>query len=190
MLQAIFSKSQKKVGNKLHFARWVNWHVKCEKLEFYYDEQDHIERPKRPRKPVHRKAESEKEFQARLKAWDATLPHGVELKIKGNAMTQEYYVERLLPVYISAIKDAQEREDLGWILQEDNDKSHGHQDSKLGIESITNTTRKDAGIHLLIHPPQSPDLNPIEGVWLILKERVHKHHWHSLAELKEIIQLE
>ena len=37
-------------GNKLHVAGWVNWWAKCEKLEFYHDEEDHTERPKRLRK--------------------------------------------------------------------------------------------------------------------------------------------
>ena len=43
-------------------ARWVNWYEKCEKLEFYYDEEDYIERPKRLRKPRKKKSESEEEF--------------------------------------------------------------------------------------------------------------------------------
>jgi transposase len=42
----------------------------------------------------------------------------------------------------------------------------------------------------LSHPSQSPDLNPIEGVWNILKQRVRKRTWRSLAELKQILQEE
>lgn len=37
---------RKKQGNKLHMAGWVNWYQKCEKSEFYHDEEEHIERPK------------------------------------------------------------------------------------------------------------------------------------------------
>ncbi len=102
----------KKEGNKLHVAGWVNWHAKCEKLEFYNDEEDHTERPKRPRKPIRRKYESEEEFLERIKVWDATAPHEVEVKVKGNSITQKYYCERLLPVYIEAIERARAKEDV------------------------------------------------------------------------------
>lgn len=164
----------KKQGNQLHIAGWINWYAKCEKLEFYHDEEDHTKRPKRPRKPRKRKSESEEEFNDRLKQWDADMPHPVEVKVKGNSMTQKYYVERLLPVYIAAINSASERHDLPWILQEDNDQSHGHKPPAGKTTSLAQTVRDEAGIRLHIHPPQSPDLNPIEGCWCILKERMRK----------------
>jgi hypothetical protein len=44
------------------------------------------------------------------------------------------------------------------------------------------------GIANLIHPPQSPDLNPMEGVWNILKQRMRRRTWGSLEELKEVLQ--
>ena len=37
----------KREGNKLHIAGWINWHVKCEKLEFYYDEESKVVQPPR-----------------------------------------------------------------------------------------------------------------------------------------------
>ena len=40
-------------------------------------------------------------------------------------------------------------------------------------------------------PPSSPDLNPIENVWLILKQRLRNRRPHggwSLIELKEAVQ--
>lgn len=178
----------KKIGNKLHMAGWVNWHEKCEKLEFYHDEEEHIERPKRPRKPRKRKSESDEEFQDRLKEWDATAPHPVEVKPQGNSMTQKYYTDRLLPVYINAIQNASAREDLPWILQEDNDQSHGHRPPVGQTVSLAQKTREEAGIRTFIHPPQSPDLNPIEGCWCILKERMRKRKWDNLDELKQVLQ--
>jgi hypothetical protein len=36
-----------KEGNKLHVARWVTWHEKCEKLIFYHDEEEYDEQPYR-----------------------------------------------------------------------------------------------------------------------------------------------
>ena len=40
-----------KIGVKLHIAAWINWHEKAPKLEFYNDEEEHVQRPQRPRKP-------------------------------------------------------------------------------------------------------------------------------------------
>jgi hypothetical protein len=53
------------------------------------------------------------------------LPHEVETKSKGDSMTQKYYTERLLPVYIKAIQEAQVVYSQDIILQEDNDPSYG-----------------------------------------------------------------
>lgn len=103
-------------------------------------------------------------------------------------MTQKYYTERLLPVYIKAIHEAQ-IQDLGypspWIFQEDNDPSHGNK--KPGL---TYHLKHINWINTLIHPAQSPDLNPMEGIWNILKQRIRRRTWNSLEELKEILQEE
>ena len=47
--------------------------------------------------------EIDNNFNTRVLEWQALLPHNQEVKPKGNAMTQKYYTERLLPVYINAI---------------------------------------------------------------------------------------
>jgi transposase len=70
-------------------------------------------------------------------------------------------------------------------LQEDNDGSHGHR--KYGLASEL----RDANwVPILTHPAQSPDLNPMEACWNILKQRVRKGEWKDLEELKEVIQKE
>ena len=40
-------------------------------------------------------------------------------------MTQKYYIERLLPVYIDTIQKARLQDAQEWMFQEDNDPSHG-----------------------------------------------------------------
>lgn len=91
-------------GVRFHIAAWISWWGKADKLEFYNDEEDHVEQPPMPPKPRWRPTtETKDEHQARIQEWEATKPHQVEVQVKGNAMTQKYYVERLLPIYTAAI---------------------------------------------------------------------------------------
>lgn len=177
-----------KTGVKLHIAAYINWHTKTEKLEFYNDENDYIEKPKRPPKPRKTMYESVEEFNARILEWNASLPHDKEVKVKGNAMTQLYYTERLLPVYINALQKLRIQE-LGfnspWLFQEDGDPSHGKK--RVGLAQKL----KEANwVDSLSHPAQSPDLNPMEAVWNILKQRVRRRTWNNIEELKAILQEE
>ena len=179
-----------KIGVKLHVAGWVNWHEKCPELTFYYDEEEYTMRPKRPRKPRRRKYESKDQWNERLAVWQAQLPHEREVKPKGNAMTQKYYVERLLPVYVSAIQAARLRDPQPWILQEDNDQSHGHKPPKGQTSSLAGKYKDANWVPTLVHPPQSPDLNPIEACWNILKTRIRYRVWDDIEELKRALQEE
>ena len=98
-------------------------------------------------------------------------------------MTQKYYIERLLPVYVHAIQQARLRDPQNYLLQEDNDPSHGTKKSGLAQQL------KEANwVNNLMHPAQSPDLNPKEGVWNILKQRARRRTWNSKGQLKEILQ--
>jgi len=107
-------------------AAWVNWHGKSDKIEFYNDEEEHTEQPERPPKPRKSKYQTEEEYKARVEEWEASLPHAVVVKPKGNSMTQKYYTERLLPVYAQAIHKYRLWKAGPWIFQEDNDPSYRH----------------------------------------------------------------
>ena len=45
----------------------------------------------------------------------------------------------------------------------------------------------DNGIQCLDFPPYSPDLNPIEHIWVDFKKAVEKRNPQSLLDLKQII---
>jgi hypothetical protein len=48
----------------------------------------------------------------------------MEVKPKGNSMTKIYYIEKILPKYISIYENLKNKRPRPWILQEDNDGSH------------------------------------------------------------------
>lgn len=173
------------LGVRIHCAAWCNWHQKAKRLEFYNDENDYIQRPKRPPKPRKTMYESQADYDMRILEWQATLSHEVEVKPKGNAMTQKYYTERLLPVYITAIQKARLQDTQDWLLQEDGDPSHG-----LKKPGLAQQLKDSNWIPNLVHPPQSPDLNPMEACWNILKQRVRYRVWTSIEELKNALQEE
>lgn len=171
----------------MHIAGWVNWWAKCEKLEFYNDEESYTEQSKKPSKPCRRPiTETEEEYAMRVAEWEASIGHEKEVKPKGNAMTQKYYTDRLLPIYVKAIQQARTQpngELKPWIFQEDGDPSHGKK--KVGLAQLF---LQKNWIPVLRHPPQSPDLNPMEACWNILKQRVRKRVWHDLDGYKQVIQ--
>jgi hypothetical protein len=99
-------------------------------------------------------------------------------------MTQRYYTERLLPVYIKTIQEARISRNQDAILQEDNDPFHGTR-SELNVAKQLNDSN---WIPTLVHPAQSPDLNPMEAIWGILKQRIRRRKWNNLEQLKRVLQ--
>ena len=119
-LQTMFD--MKKI--KLHVAASISWHYKGT-LQFYNDEHDVLEiQTKKPRKPRRRKAETKNDYRQRINEWETSLPHDVEIKSKDNSMTQIYYTERLLPIYVKEMHECRISFDRSCIFQKDNDPSH------------------------------------------------------------------
>jgi hypothetical protein len=69
-----------------------------------------------------------------------------------------------------------------WILQEDNDPKHR--------SAIATDWNKENKIITLPWPPMSPDQNPIENVWSILKLNIQREQISSTRELKAVIRRE
>jgi len=99
-------------------------------------------------------------------------------------MSQEFYAREILPVYIKEIKALEERYHHRFWLQEDNDPSHGTRSTNNPCIRL----KRDADILIFIHPAQSPDLNPIEACWQIMKQRLRGGTWRTVAEFKAAIQ--
>ena len=73
------------------------------------------------------------------------------------------------------------------IFQEDNDGSHGTR----SIENYCREYKEEMELdYIKDWPPNSPDLNPIENVWRILKSRVKLHHSMTHQQLRKAIEKE
>jgi len=87
--------------------------------------------------------------------------------------------------YLNLLKDnllhqANDKHGEGrWIFQQDNAPCHKARTVMKWFE--------DNNIPLVTHPPQSPDLNPIETVWSFLKRRVEAENPYSMQTLREAI---
>jgi hypothetical protein len=188
-------------GHKLvHFAAWINYYEKADELTFYNDEYDDVEPVKPPPKPRRRPvSETDEEYHDRLRHWHAEKARHPIVERPGNSMRASYYTEKILPVYRDALRLLRCESDVirthihpsnryNWYLVEDNDPSHGTRNP----DSLPAVYKAQHGIHRLHHPANSPDLNPIEAIWNIIKQRTrqHLHKINSLTELKAHLQLE
>lgn len=78
-------------------------------------------------------------------------------------MTQQYYTEKILPVYIQLLHEQRTRNELSPIrrqFQEDGDLSHGTR----SLNNVAADLRDVSWPPVIVHPSQSGDVNPIEGI--------------------------
>jgi hypothetical protein len=90
----------------------------------------------------------------------------------------EIYKHTLLPTAITFFGEDKDK----WILQEDNDPKH--------LSKKAQNWKVDNQINRLSWPSQSPDLNPMENVWAVLKANVSKYKPASAKELVRVIKKE
>jgi transposase len=70
-------------------------------------------------------------------------------------------------------------------LQEDNNPSHS-----ICKKGLAQEYKERHNIQNLVHPAQSPNLNPIKGIWAIIKQRIAHRIFDSEDEIKEALQEE
>ncbi|KAF1982209.1 hypothetical protein K402DRAFT_340853, partial [Aulographum hederae CBS 113979] len=168
----------------VHVAAGVSYNHKGP-LIFYKDPKEPTEKTYKPRKPRKTMYQTEEQFQHEIQQWERQQPEA-EVIPKGNAMSQEFYAKEVLPKHITEIRALQERFKRPIYLQEDGDPSHG----KKSVNNPCAQLKRDADLVILIHPAQSPDLNPVEAIWQILKQRLRGARWRTVAEFKAAIQRE
>jgi hypothetical protein len=170
----------------VHVAAGISYNHKGP-LIFYNDPAEPgIPRPHKPRKPRKSKYQTAEQYAQEVREWEARQPHDVEIKPGGNSMTQKFYTENVLPHHIEHIHWLEHHHGHQFYFQEDNDPSHGTRSKN----NLAAQAKRDAHLCIVLHPAQSPDLNPIESIWQIIKQRLRGGTWHTVAEFKAAIQAE
>jgi transposase len=134
-----------------------------------------------------------------VRHWDTEKVREPEVKKPGNSMRASYYTDNILPIYCDAYNSMKARADQlrqhvpgydhhAFCLIEDNDSSHGTRNPA----SLLAVYKLRRGVLTVLHPPNSPDLNPIEAIWNIIKNRVKEYldSIKSISELKAALQRE
>jgi hypothetical protein len=173
----------------LHISAGISYFGKGH-FKFYSDPvEPALKRIYKPSKPRQSSVETFEQYQEAVRAFEAAKNEAkidTSMRIKGNSMTQLFYTKHILPDIIDRIDYLQAKYQHDFLLQEDNDGSHGTR----SFNNPAAQLKQQRMVKIHDHPAQSPDLNPIESIWQIIKQRLRGGHWETVEEFKQAIMAE
>ena len=115
----------------------------------------------------------------KLNVWGCFSTHGVGkiVRITGN-MDAQQYVKILKGNLLQSAGKLFNGENF--IFQQDNDPKH--------TSTLAQDWLASKGIDTMMWPPYSPDLNPIENLWSIVKSKIDRSKCHDEESLWEEVQ--
>lgn len=163
-----FQHKRKRGVSCFHIWAMISWNTKSE-LVFYGCDDEEAEKSKKRVKKAKKKGEN---------------PLAEDLKrCSGGKLTHQRCIDEILvPCVEPRHHICQEGGGL-FVLQEDNDSSHGTAPTSNPVRAY----KQRIGLNYYANPPSSPDFNPIENMWRMLKQRVKSHKCVTKAQLKRAI---
>lgn len=170
-----------------HIHKRVQWCMEHQDYDWnhvWFSDETYIEVGRATTPVWHREGQrptaAKRKFAAKIMCWGAvSMRFKSKLMVVEGSMTAAKYIETLRPFFE---EDASKTERKRLVFQQDGASSH--------TAKVTQAFFRDSEISVLAWPPNSPDLNPIENIWSILKQRVEKHAATSKEALIKAVQWE
>lgn len=108
----------------------------------------------------------------------------------GGNLTQVQYLNKIFKPHIEEAWKETTRRHQPFTLLEDNDGSHGTRTTTNIVAKYKRLLGRKSNFNWYCNVAQSPDLNIIENVWRIIKQRVKGHRCTTIEGLKRAIQIE